>query len=147
MKKTVFLSLALVFTLTLQYCQNGNRGDEAQGNRAGEEEEDNKPVKMIDYLVGEWKIDSARSGKAGRQTGGGDQTLTFTQEARYILRSGNQKVDSGAFRMNEQLNNLYLESEANEEPREFEVEVKEDTLILSSKEDKGQTVYIYSRSK
>ncbi len=101
---------------------------------------------MIDYLVGEWKIDSVTDGRGAAEAGNADQTLTFTNEARYILRSGNKKIDSGAYRMNEQLKNLYFESEANEKPREYEVQVKEDTLILSSKDDKGETVYIYSRN-
>jgi hypothetical protein len=36
--------------------------------------------------------------------------------------------------MNEQLQNIYLESEANEKPREYEIKLKRDTLILSAKE-------------
>ena len=59
------------------------------------------------------------------------------------MRNGNEKTDSGAYRMNEQLRNLYLESGADEEPREYEVQLSPDTLILSAKEDSGEEqVYI-----
>lgn len=34
--------------------------------------------------------------------------------------------------MNEQLRNLYLESEANEQPREYEVELQQDVMTLKA---------------
>jgi hypothetical protein len=147
MKKLFFISSIVIGLLTLQQCDRTSHGDENKDLRGKDTEKPKTAVKMIDNLVGEWKIDSASSRSGSEDTAGAkDQTLTFTEEARYILRSGNKKVDSGAYRMNEQLKNLYLESEANEKPREYEIEVSQDTLILSSKEDKGETVYIYSRN-
>lgn len=130
--------------LALQRCEKGQTD---QNKIDTSDEQAGKSHKMIDYLVGEWKIDSVKSGAQSSDTAGREnETLTFTQEARYIVRSANKKIDSGAYRMNEQLKNLYLESEANEKPREYEIQVSQDTLILSSKEDKGETVYIYSRN-
>lgn len=137
---TIALSL-----LTLQYCRNDNR-EKVNGDNPRSNAEPQKPVKMIDYLVGEWKIDSVRGAKEPAGAGDQDQTLTLTNEARYIVRSGTKKIDSGAYRMNEQLKNLYFESEANQKPREYEVQVKEDTLVLTSRDDKDETVYIYSRN-
>lgn len=147
MKKLLLISSILMALLTLQQCDRSSHGDENKDLRGKDTEKPKTPVKMIDNLVGKWKIDSASSRSAsGDKAGPKDQTITFTEEARYILRSGDQKVDSGAYRMNEQLKNLYLESEADEKPREYEIQVSQDTLILSSKEDKGETVYIYSRN-
>jgi hypothetical protein len=147
MKKLLFISSLLIASLTLQQCDRKSHGDENKDLRGKDTEKPKTAVKMIDNLVGEWKIDSVSSRSAsGDTSSNADQTLTFTEEARYILRSGKKKVDSGAFRMNEQLKNLYLESEADSKPREYEVQVSQDTLILSSKEDKGETVYIYSRN-
>lgn len=145
MKKLLVASAVAVMLLTLQYCRNDNR-EKVNGDNPQSTAGPQKPVKMIDYLVGEWKIDSVRGAGEPADAGDQDHTLTFTNEARYIVRSGNKKIDSGAYRMNEQLKNLYFESEANQKPREYEVRVKEDTLILSSKDDKDETVYIYSRN-
>ena len=59
--------------------------------------------------------------------------MVFTEEARYIQYSGGQKIDSGAYRMNEQLRNLYLESEANGQPREFEIDLQQNRMTLKPK--------------
>ena len=124
MKLNRFL-LPLICVLTLQACQRDNQ--QAQGNNAQAPAQHETPTKMLEYLVGEWQIDSAQN---ATQQGQQNQRMIFTNEARYIQYSGNQKVDSGAYRMNEQLNNLYLESEANEEPREYEIQFEENTMTL-----------------
>ncbi len=144
MRKLLFTFCLMASLLTLQNCQKGQT-DQNKIDTAGEQS--SRSTKMIDNLVGEWKIDSVQSGAQSNDTANrNNETLTFTQEARYIVRSDGKKIDSGAYRMNEQLKNLYLESEANEKPREYEIKVSQDTLILSSREDKGETVYIYSRN-
>ena len=144
MKTNLFLSAALAL-LTLQACQP-EKGENAQND--GQQEPPAKkesPVKMIEGLVGEWEQAGPARGAANAQ-GDAGQTLTFTEEARYIVRQGSQKTDSGAYRMNEQLNNLYLESEANEDAREYEVELQRDTLILSAKEgSQAEEEQIYVR--
>lgn len=146
MKKLIVTCPVIGSLLTLQYCRNDDR-EKVNGDDSHSSARPQKPVKMIDYLVGEWKIDSVKRGEKNPEgAGDSDRTLTFTNEARYILRSGNRKIDSGACRMNEQLKNLYFESEANQKPREYEVRVKEDTLVLTSKDDQDETVYMYSRN-
>lgn len=148
MKSTLFLFCALTF-LTLQSCQQGEKStsdSDDKDNRAEVNTQQETPVKMIESLVGEWTL--AGGGSAtNNQSGNGDQKLTFTEEARYIIRKGNAMTDSGAYRMNEQLNNLYLESEANEKAREYEVKIQGDTLMLSSKEGSqqggsGEQIYV-----
>jgi hypothetical protein len=146
--KTISLVVAAVLLLTLNACNTDNRQNNENDNREVNTERDS-PVKMIEYLVGEWQIIEGARGGGGSRERKGDlgEKITFTSEARYIVYQGNQKVDSGAYRMNEQLNNLYLESEANENPREFELDLKSDTLTLNPKSGSGQrsTRYIYRR--
>lgn len=132
MKHSLFF-LPLVALLTLN-CQTDNRR-ESENENAQVPTEQETPDKLIDRLVGEWAIDSA--GGAGQQQS--DQRLVFTEEARYIVYSGQQKVDSGAYRMNEQLTNLYLESEMNGQPKEYEVSLNETQMTLKPNQSQGQS--------
>lgn len=148
MKTILFLSFFGTMTvLTLQSCQSDNR-DREENDQQEVNTKKETAVKLIELLVGEWEMASG-AGASGNQANNG-QRLTFTEEARYIMHSGTEKIDSGAYRMNEQLRNLYLESETNEKAVEYEVEIKTDTLILSLKEDAlqtGSTKQIYRRIK
>jgi hypothetical protein len=147
MKKILPLCLFAALTLlTLHSCQSDEKRKEESDNQEVNTKQET-PVKMIEYLIGEWEVDSVAGGSADANQGI-PETLTFTEEARYIVRSGDQKVDSGAYRMNEQLRNLYLESEINEKPREYEIEIKRDTMILSLRQNNqqaGEAKYIYLR--
>lgn len=144
MKTTFFVSGFLL--LTLNACTTDNRGTNGEEQRETHTQQ-HTPVKMIEYLVGEWQIDAADDGggNSNEQAGPGEK-ITFTAEARYIVHQGNQKVDSGAYRMNEQLSNLYLESELNETPREFEVRLQSDTMTLKPNDSRqNSTTYTYHR--
>ncbi|MEX1240972.1 MAG: hypothetical protein WEB30_14705 [Cyclobacteriaceae bacterium] len=139
MRTILFLSVALTL-LALQSCQRDNRESAQKKNEQRPPVKHETPEKMIEELVGEWQ--HAGTGNDTRDTA--NQTLTFTEEARYIVREGGRKTDSGAYRMNEQLRNIYLESEANESPLEYEVQLNGDTLILSSKEpSQGEAEQVY----
>ena len=139
--KTIFLLLAAFSLLTLYSCSNDNRqGTEDDNDNAEVNTRQETPVKLIEYLVGDWQMDSSNESQNNAQGGPGER-ITFTSEARYIVRNGNQKVDSGAYRMNEQLRNLYLESEINGNPREYEVDIKQDVMTLVAKQGGGQHVY------
>jgi hypothetical protein len=131
--KTILPFAILFVLLTLHACQQDSR-QSSENETAETNTEKDTPKKLIESLVGEWQSDTrgGQSSQAGRAEGE-TQRLIFTEEARYIRYSGNEKVDSGAYRMNEQLHNLYLESEANEEPREFEIDLRGDTLTLKPK--------------
>jgi hypothetical protein len=133
MRTILFLYVALIL-LALQSCQMDNREAAQKENKQRPPVTHETPKKMIEELVGEWQ--QAGTGNDTRDTA--NHTLTFTEEARYIVREGGQKTDSGAYRMNEQLRNLYLESEATKNPREFEIHLTRDTLILSAKEGPQQ---------
>jgi hypothetical protein len=144
MKTTLSLSVLLA-VLTLYSCdvkktvENDQQGDEVNTKKE-------TPVKMIETLVGEWELENPSD---ARQPGSENDRLIFTEEARYIVESGNQKIDSGAYRMNEQLLHLYLESETNERPREYELEINENTMTLKPKNpqngEQGKASYTYRR--
>ena len=140
--KTFIFSGCLTL-LTLHACQTETRENTNADNQEANTEQES-PVKMIEQLVGEWEMDSI-VGASGEQEK--NQRLTFTEEARYVLHSGNNMIDSGAYRMNEQLRNLYLESETNKTPREFEIELQDDRMVLSAKQSNQATgtQYIYRR--
>lgn len=144
MKVNFFLSGVLVL-LTLYSCQSDNRENTEKNDNEEVNTKQETPVKMIELLVGEWQ----REGSGVQQDNAGER-ITFTEEARYVRRAGNQKLDSGAFRMNEQLRNLYLESEANGQPSEFEITLEGDVLTLKPKKanegELGDTAgYTYRR--
>jgi hypothetical protein len=127
--------------------ENGEDGDENQINT-----KENTPTKMIEYLVGDWAVERILDGEKDvtDAQGGSGQRITFTQEARYIRHSGNQKIDSGAFRMNEQLENLYLESEADNQPQEYEVTLKSGMMTLTPRKnqnEKSNMKYVYRKSQ
>lgn len=147
----LFFGASVLLTL-VNSCQSDNRdrnGEDVDNREVNTEQE--SPVKMIEYLVGEWRIERILNENNEDITATEDesnQTLTFTAEARYILSSGNEKVDSGAYRMNEQLGHLYLESEVDEEPREWNVEFGSDKMTLSSDKNSPNSKlrYVYRRT-
>lgn len=119
--------------LALYGCQSDNR-ETAADNQPQSNTKQPTPNKMLETLIGEWQLESGGDNQQGNRY----ERLRLTSEARYIAYSGGQKVDSGAYRMNEQLRNLYLESEAGGEPREYEVELQGDMLKLRPRQNQGQ---------
>lgn len=142
------LVLALLFSLlTLHACQTDSRQN-SENDGAKVNTKKGTPAKLLDALVGEWQKDT--SGATPSQANGqGNEVerMVFTQEARYIQYSGGQTVDSGAYRMNEQLGNLYLESVANTQPREFEIDIQHNTMTLKPKSDNrsGDQIQTYRK--
>ena len=171
MKSRVFFSFVLIPLLMLLFSCQQNRDDGQGQEQASEAAEDNggtdnqesgdetqinteeeTPTKMIEYLVGEWQVERIMDGEKNvtDAQGGSGQRIIFTNEARYIKRSGNQKVDSGAYRMNEQLENLYLESETNAQPQEYEVTLKSGMMTLTPKQKqngKSNLKYFYRKGQ
>ena len=142
------LLLGIFMAIALHSCQSDNR-ESNESNNANEQQANTKeetPVKMMEILIGEWQLANGATGGGNAGQGGGPvERIRFTEEARYIGYSGNQKVDSGAYRMNEQLRNLYLESEATEQPREYEISLQQDALTLKPRQPQaGQDAASYT---
>lgn len=142
MKINHILQAALMLLL-LYACQNERDPNSAENNaeNSSARSSDNPPVtnetppKLIDVIVGDWRLEG------GSQSG---DRLTFTVEARYHAYSNGRPIDSGAYRMNEQLRNLYLESEISKQVKEYEVDLNDGTLKLVPKTDKT-IVYSYRK--
>ncbi len=138
MKINELIGVGLI-VLSLCACQ-GNAGEDVQSN--SESSKDRIPAgedpaeKMIEHLVGEWELYAP-------DTDSTTSHLQFTERARYVIYSDGQKIDSGAYRMNEQLGNLYLESEANKVVREYSVDLQPDVLILQGQDQS----YTYRRGR
>lgn len=112
----------------------------------------NTPVKIIEYIVGTWQVEGIYKDKkdiSGTDTVGSHQVLEFNREGRYVSHSGNEKLDSGAYRLNENHSILYLESETGEEPVEWKVSFNENgkmTLQPMSTYPHAESFrYIYTR--
>jgi hypothetical protein len=134
---SVFFSAFLFVTLNAcQSDQRNNHEDDKNGGNTGQE----TPAKIIEGIVGDWELDPSAGGQQNSEI----QKIRFTSEARYIMYKGDQKIDSGAYRMNEQLNNMYLESESNEKPREYDINLDQDQLTLKPTRP-GDASYTYRR--
>ncbi len=113
------------------------------------------PVKMIDSIVGSWKIQRIVSGKtevAKNPTSG--QWIEFKSDGKYINHS--TSLDSGSYRTVENQSILYLESKVYDagaknspvEIGEWTVTFQEGMMTLERNNNKpraSKTKYIYAR--
>lgn len=113
------------------------------------------PVKMIDSIVGTWKIQKIVSGKtevAKNPTSG--QWIEFKSDGKYINHSAS--LDSGSYRTDENQSILYLESNVYDpgaknspmEIGEWNVAFEEGMMMLQRNDNKpraNKTKYIYAR--
>ncbi len=111
------------------------------------------PVKIIQFIPGSWTLDQVlRGGKdiSENDTVAQRQTLEFNREGRYMSYSGNEKIDSGAYRLNEDHAILYLSSETDDKVQEWNVWFGQDgtmKLKLRDGEAHGENFsYIYKRA-
>lgn len=131
----VYIILAIVsFAGNQVLAQDGKeRGDtDYTNNRSKGKSKDNNtvntkqktPVKIIEYLPGVWTIESVLKGKkdvTGTDTLAQNQIIEFSREAKYVSYNGNEKIDSGMYRINEDHGILYLSSQTTEKPSEWRV--------------------------
>jgi hypothetical protein len=110
------------------------------------------PVKIIEYIVGTWQIENVYKGdKEVSETdtlADEQRTMEFNRDGKYFLFSGTEQIDSGLYRLNEQQSKLYLESQGNGNPIEWNVTFRKNEMTLrnvqtSAKAEKLK--YIYSR--
>jgi hypothetical protein len=110
------------------------------------------PVKIIESLPGVWKTNKIYQGsKDVTQTDTLElnKVIEFGREARYVIRMGNEKIDSGAYRVNEDHGTLYLESVSTKKAIEWNVQFKNGTMTLQNKVNSSPSAenrkYVYSR--
>jgi hypothetical protein len=119
------------------YTNNRSRGKSKNtDNRVNTDK--NTPIKIHEQIAGSWTIEAVNRGNkdvTDTDTLSHNQRLEFTRESRYISYSGNEKIDSGAYRVNESQSVLYLESETGEKPIEWKISFsQEGTMTLKQKE-------------
>lgn len=135
------------FTLVAQDKEAGSKNDKAINTKQ------KTPVKIIEYIVGTWKIngdDSNASNSSGTQQTLG-KTIKFNREGRFVTSSGQEKLDSGAYRLNEDHAILYLESVSSGQPTEWNVSFRKNVMTLWPRERETSAhaqnhKYVYSRS-
>lgn len=110
------------------------------------------PVQILDILPGSWKIQQVFKGdKEITQTNilGVSDMIDFDREGRYVRYSGNEKIDSGAYRVNEDHGLLYLESVNDGPPSEWKVSFNKTKMTLRKRDDTEQVEsfkYVYSKN-
>jgi hypothetical protein len=110
------------------------------------------PVKIIEYIVGTWQMDEVYKGKkdiSDTDTVGMNQTITFDREGRFISYSGEEKIGSGSYRLNEDHAILYLESETGEPITEWNVAFSKEGMSLQPRDATSREEsfkYIYTRT-
>jgi hypothetical protein len=112
------------------------------------------PVKIIEYIPGTWVIQSVYRGKENvttTDTLAAIETIEFNREGRYMSYSGTEKIDSGAYRLNEQHGILYMASEnRDDKPVEWKVRFTKDgnmTITMKDSDKKLENInFVYRRS-
>jgi hypothetical protein len=108
--------------------------------------------KLIEQVAGVWKVTAMNDGKKAI-TQQVDSTalssIEFTREAKYIMRTKTQRLDSGLYRLNEEQKTLYLESGVGTDtpPVEWGIDIKGNTLVLSGKATEHAKNYKYTLTR
>lgn len=165
MKNTIAITIfALVsgFTALAQDQDQKERGNtDYTNNRSSAEskQQDVKvnteyetPVKIMEFIYGTWTIEQVKRGQkdiSASDTTSQEERIEFNPEGRYTSYSGNERIDSGAYRINEQQAILYMESETARNTSEWNVWFKEEgtmTLKLRDGPNHGERfTYIYRK--
>jgi hypothetical protein len=104
------------------------------------------PMKLKDYVTGDWVIDENSGGEEKNTL-----RVTFTRDGKYNRYTGNQQTESGLYRVNEQHKFLYLEADGGGKPAEWDVTIDDQnqmTLKLRDGSAHGESYnFTYTRQK
>lgn len=125
--------------------------------------------KFIERIAGEWTLErivDAEKANKGKEKGDRrkssrtndvetDQAtnamnkIEFYDNARYRLNSSQQAIDSGSYRLNEQHGILYLESDQDPTPSEWDVNIKGNQLTLTGRGETAESRfrYVYRKTR
>jgi hypothetical protein len=141
----VFLALILASAMSL-LAQN------VQKQQPTVDAKKKTPVKIIEYIVGKWKLVEIYKGNKNvtvNDSAALNQSLSFNREGRFVSYKDNIKSDSGAYRINEEHAILYLESVWKDNSvSEWNVWFKKNRMSLqrrASTPDAESYKYIYSQ--
>jgi hypothetical protein len=156
--RTLFVAAAMLFAGTVAAQEKDD--NDYTNNRSKDKSKENEvnakaetPVKIIQFIPGTWQIADVYQGDksvgptdslASNQT-----TFEFNREGRYMKYSGNEMIDSGAYRLNENHALLYLESDVDQKSTQYAVWFKDDTMSLREEGLQSEQIplkYVYRRT-
>jgi hypothetical protein len=112
------------------------------------------PTKNIEKVVGVWEASGIFKGTkdiTDTDTVGLNRSFEFTRDNKYMSYSDNEQIDSGAFKLNEVQNTLYLESAGGNETAEYKIRFDNNTMTLqpaqSADANTQQFKYVYTRKR
>jgi hypothetical protein len=159
--KYIVITLLSIIISDIHAQYNKKRGDRDYTNNKSQGKPDagkdvntakETPVKIIEYIPGTWVIDHVYKGKdlAQNDTLAKNQKIEFNREGRFVSFSENEKIDSGAYRINEEHAILYMASVGdNKKPVEWDVWFDKDGTMTMKKrrtEKDGQDLgFVYRR--
>jgi hypothetical protein len=134
------------------YTNNRSQGEPKQDKNVNTAQQ--TPTKIIEYIPGTWVIEQVYKGKedvTATDTLAKNESIEFNREGRYMSFLSSEKIDSGAYRINEDHAVLYLASEGdNEKPTAWSVWFDKDgkmTMRMKNDGNKEEPMsYVYRRS-
>jgi hypothetical protein len=111
------------------------------------------PIKNIEQVVGVWEVTGIFKGSkniTSTDTVSLNRSFEFTRENKYLSYSdNNEQIDSGAFKLNEAQQLLYLESATGNDVAEYKIQFEDNTMILQPTESANANDqrfrYVYTR--
>ncbi len=136
---------------------------------ADDYEKDVAYKKFIERIAGQWSLDriidaekankgkekadrrkSARTNDIEKDQGTNAMyKIEFSSDARYKMNNSQEAIDSGSYRLNEQHGILYLESDRDPEPSEWDITIKGNQLTLTGRGDAADSRfrYVYNKTR
>jgi hypothetical protein len=114
------------------------------------------PTKNIEKVVGVWEATGIFKGTkeiTDTDTVGLNRSFEFTRDNKYVSYSDSEQIDSGAFKLNEVQNTLYLESFSGNqnEVAEFKIRFDNNTMTLQPAQSADAHAqrfrYVYTRKR
>lgn len=112
------------------------------------------PTKNIEKVVGVWEVTGIFKGTKDittTDTVGLNRSFEFTRDNKFISYSDNEQIDSGAFKLNEVQNVIYLESAGGNDVAEYKIRFDNNTMTLQPAESADAHAqrfrYVYTRKR
>ena len=134
--KIFFIAGILITTGLNVYAQDNKDSRRRDNDKINTKQK--TPVKVIEAIIGDWTIDRVYQGNkeiSTTDTVAQQEMLTFNREGRYVRHNHTEKIDSGAYRVNEEHGYLYLESVNGGPPSEWKVTFTEGSMSLRKRDD------------
>lgn len=123
--------LSILFAGSVQFVTNA-QVQEQQPRQDSIPAQNPAAHKIMERLYGVWKTTDTQSAQSANAEG--QQSIEFNPEAKYVMRRGNQVIETGSYRVNEQHSILYLENaNAPRKPSEWKMDFEGNNLIMSAR--------------